>query len=129
MRTTCSKCDAPLDGTHNSYCKSCWNAYQSVYRRRRYRDDAEYRAKALETSRLRLYGVTRAEYDELLERQGGVCAICGAPPNRKKLGVDHDHETGEIRGLLCPGCNRAIGMLKEDPKIMQKAIDYVKRED
>lgn len=50
----------------------------------------------------------RDRYDELLERQGGVCAICGRPPATRRLDIDHDHATMELRGLLCHRCNRAL---------------------
>lgn len=49
-----------------------------------------------------------AEYDRLLTKQNGVCAICGRPPKTRKLHIDHDHKTGRIRGLLCVRCNRAL---------------------
>jgi len=52
------------------------------------------------------YGITAEDYNAMMERQGGVCAICGAPPSEtRSLNVDHDHETGAIRGLLCTLCN------------------------
>ena len=53
-------------------------------------------------------GVTDDEYLGMLEEQGGVCAICGAPPKTRRLHVDHDHRTGAVRGLLCFRCNRAL---------------------
>lgn len=60
----------------------------------------------------REYGITRGEYEELLRFQRGVCYICGRQPRTKRLAVDHDHQTGEVRGLLCAnnenGCNRAV---------------------
>lgn len=60
----------------------------------------------------REYGITGEEYDALLRWQGGVCFICGRKPRTKRLAVDHDHKTGQVRGLLCAnnenGCNRAV---------------------
>lgn len=53
-------------------------------------------------------GVTDAEYTALLTVQGGGCAICNAKPKTRRLHVDHDHATGEVRGLLCHRCNRAL---------------------
>lgn len=54
------------------------------------------------------YGLTSEQYDALLERQGGRCAICRAHPKSKRLAVDHDHGTGEVRGLLCSRCNHDL---------------------
>jgi hypothetical protein len=66
----------------------------------------------------------------MFAQQGGVCAICGEPrPEERTLHVDHDHETGLIRGLLCFRCNQAIGSLQEDHDIFQKAADYLDRDD
>lgn len=61
----------------------------------------------------RKYGITLAEYDQMLEEQHGVCAICGgADPSGRRLAVDHDHETGKVRGLLCTSCNTRLGFLE-----------------
>lgn len=64
----------------------------------------------------------------MLEAQEGVCAICGKPetkPNAKYLAVDHNHETGVIRGLLCNNCNRALGLLGDNVETLQNAINYL----
>ena len=58
--------------------------------------------------RARQLGITDALYLEMLERQGGHCALCPATPKTRRLHVDHDHKTGEVRGLLCHRCNRAL---------------------
>ena len=69
---------------------------------------------------------TAAEYDTLLTQQGGVCAICKvAPDNQRKLAVDHCHQTGRIRGLLCTACNVALGHLQDDPERLQRALQYL----
>jgi len=77
------------------------------------------------------YGITVEQYAEMLDAQNGVCAICGRPEThiRKgtlcQLAIDHDHESGQVRGLLCNNCNRAIGLLKDNPKILRSAADYL----
>jgi len=71
------------------------------------------------------YGITIKEYNTLLDAQDGVCAICSAADN-KKLSVDHDHDTGEVRGLLCHKCNSGIGLLGDKVDALQRAIDYLK---
>lgn len=74
------------------------------------------------------YGLTLEQYDFLLRAQGGRCAICGTHDNSGvALGVDHHHETGAVRGLLCDPCNIAIGGLRDDPALMRAAIAYVER--
>jgi hypothetical protein len=73
------------------------------------------------------YGITQADYDRLLALQHGRCAICRAttPGTRGTWRVDHDHETGQVRGLLCDGCNRGIGSMQDDPGILMAAARYV----
>lgn len=75
------------------------------------------------------YGITSDHYDAILERQGGACALCQKPAGRSNrwgtLSVDHCHETGLIRGLLCAACNSALGMLGDTPERLQRALDYV----
>lgn len=74
------------------------------------------------------YGLTEACYQELLEKQGGVCAICRRPPEGlgRKLAVDHCHSTGKVRGLLCSACNCGIGMLGDDRARVLAAAEYLK---
>ncbi len=59
-----------------------------------------------------VYGLELWQYDALLVAQGGVCAICLGAPDRQRLGVDHDHDTGRVRGLLCRRCNSQLGWLE-----------------
>lgn len=79
------------------------------------------------------YGITPAEYDALLENQGGLCAICRKPETVARDGkvmrmpVDHCHDTGRIRGLLCHRCNRAVGMLGDDPEVLRAAANYLEK--
>ena len=70
----------------------------------------------------RRYGITAAEADHLLDLQGGVCAICKAAP---AVHVDHDHETGAVRALLCFNCNGGLGQFKDDPYLLHVAAFYV----
>ena len=79
------------------------------------------------TFRSRLYGLTLEAYQDLFARQGGVCAICGAPPGNRALAVDHDHGSGEVRGLLCTRCNVGIGGFRDDPELLAAAIAYLER--
>jgi hypothetical protein len=77
------------------------------------------------------FGVTVEVYNEMLERQGHVCAICRNPETHtlkgvvRALAVDHCHETGRVRGLLCSLCNTMLGMADDDPQRLRAAIDYL----
>ena len=88
--------------------------------------------KARNSDLKKLYGITLDEYNALLEKQSGVCAICRQSETMQikgktvKLAVDHCHGSGTVRGLLCTACNRAIGLLKHDKEILQAAIHYLK---
>lgn len=70
------------------------------------------------------YGLTLEEYDEILEKQEGRCAICN---KYSKLSVDHDHNTNIVRGLLCIKCNSLIGLAGENINILSSAINYINK--
>ena len=71
-----------------------------------------------------LYGLTLEDYDAILEKQDSVCAICSKKPPGN-LHIDHNHQTSEVRGLLCGKCNRAIGLLNDDVSLFSRAITYL----
>jgi hypothetical protein len=75
----------------------------------------------------RKYGISIKEYDRMFESQGGVCGICANPADGKELCVDHDHETLEVRGLLCTTCNGAIGLLGDTAEGLRKALAYLEK--
>ena len=72
------------------------------------------------------YGITTAQWDSMYDGQRGRCAICREIPE-ESLQVDHCHTTKEVRGLLCPKCNRAIGLLNDIPENMMRAALYCAR--
>ncbi len=76
---------------------------------------------------LKRYGLTTEQHDLMLSQQKGNCAACGSPPGKRALAIDHCHETGLVRGLLCIGCNTALGSLKEDPLRMRALEAYINR--
>lgn len=158
--TVCHKVKSYIDfhkrtnGGKNGYqsrCKDCFNALMRQQRadpirgqcRREYmnkynqqmRSDPIRRNRQKYQQRLskikQVYGITQAEYHQLLALQKGVCAICGNPETGKtygkvrQLSVDHDHKTGKIRGLLCNCCNRAIGLLRDDMNLLLRATSYL----
>lgn len=77
------------------------------------------------------YGMTVAEYDLLLQQQGGVCAICRRAPDdsKKRFAVDHCHKSGKIRGILCTRCNQGIGYFKDNPLLLRLAATYLEKLD
>jgi hypothetical protein len=77
---------------------------------------------------MKAFGISEDEYDAILSRQGGVCAICGSDDPKHSHGrfvVDHCHKTGSVRGLLCHSCNVGIGCLEDNPETLRKAIAYL----
>lgn len=91
-------------------------------------DRAAARAKADRTHDryvVRTYGLAPGEYAELLAAQNGRCAICMKVPRRRRLAVDHDHQTGRPRALLCYMCNKAIGQFEFDPMVAYNAASYL----
>jgi hypothetical protein len=82
------------------------------------------------------FGISPEEYDQLSEAQDHKCAICDLPESDihhktgkpQRLAVDHDHTSGKIRGLLCAKCNKAIGLLKDNPDLLRSAAQYLDRE-
>lgn len=128
----CSVCGdfKPLDefyrkaagaGGRGGQCKACSRAL---------RNGPATRDRHLRTS----YGITLAQYELMLGIQRGVCAICGQPEGllggrrgtaTLSLAVDHDHATGQVRGLLCSSCNQGLGMFKHKASLLEAALRYV----
>ena len=77
----------------------------------------------------RRYGLSHEDYDALCAEQENRCAICGthACTTGRLLAVDHNHETGKVRGLLCLPCNVSLGNMKDDPALLRNAIAYLER--
>jgi hypothetical protein len=95
------------------------NAYRRAHNANRRREIRERHLK-------RTFGITLVDFDAMLAAQSGGCAICGRQaPENTSLHVDHDHETGVVRGLLCFTCNGALGMLGESDEFLSRAADYV----
>lgn len=72
--------------------------------------------------------MTQDDWDKMYDEQGGVCALCQTPDRtgrHGKLSVDHCHETGRVRGLLCTACNSALGLLGDTPKAMERVLAYL----
>ena len=107
-------------------CKSC----RSALGRERYRKDPQRILKRQTElrrisgyDRRKKYGISKVDYEKLIENQNGLCAICKTKPIF--LCVDHDHATNIIRGLLCGRCNKGLGHFGDDVIRLQKAIEYL----
>ena len=113
-----------------SWCKECRNKKNKKY----YKDNPEkYKITNRKKNLKKLYGLTIEDVEIMLKNQNYKCAICGkeiflhgaSMDNNKIARVDHNHETGEVRGLLCNDCNRGIGLLKDNPLFLANAIKYL----
>jgi hypothetical protein len=78
---------------------------------------------------LKKFGLTPEDFARMLDEQNNVCWICEKPEKDRRLAVDHCHETGVIRGLLCSQCNTGIGKLYHSPQLLARAINYLSRFD
>lgn len=137
--------DRPLG--RGSWCKGCVNADNAARyktpegqeRDKSYRQKPKYKEGRNKRNRERYspeaelsrtlqkrYGITAAEYDCLFDQQRGLCAICLNPPGRGgRLCVDHDHQSGKVRGLLCKPCNSLLGRWRDSPDAADRAKDYL----
>lgn len=106
-----------------SYCKPCAAGVTTEW----HKNDPLRLQKARRHVLKRLYGLTVEQYEAMYRAQGGVCAICSRVPSGKKdrLAVDHCHESGAVRGLLCDACNKALGGFRDNPDALRKAAEYV----
>ena len=74
---------------------------------------------------IKKYGISEEQYELLFNEQRGVCKICGLPEKGRNLAIDHNHETQEVRGLLCLKCNVTLGFVKDNPILLRKMTEYV----
>lgn len=88
---------------------------------------AEHPERFRRASRLKRYGLTHAQLLELLAAQGYACRICLGQISEDTLHVDHDHDSGAIRGLLCPKCNAALGFLADSIECLHRALAYLEQ--
>lgn len=130
----CKKCGEEKEYYVKGLCQQCYNKRYRTENKEYYR---EYYKKNQEEILDRQrehdweckYGVNKAQYDEMLTNQGGKCAICGKTPeqNGKHLAIDHNHTTGNLRGLLCSNCNLAISNLQDSIQNCIAASEYLTR--
>lgn len=104
---------------------SARRAADAAYRKNRYHTDPAFRQSRLMITKFSRHNMKREEFDRMLVEQEGRCACCGRVP--KRFEIDHDHHTGEIRGLLCGKCNTALGLLQDTVSGAKLAVDYLER--
>jgi hypothetical protein len=102
-------------GGFGRYCKPCHNVRGRENVIKNHGSTRDYHLK-------RRYGITSADFDQILAAQGGVCAVCRTA---KAEHVDHDHATGQVRGLLCFNCNQALGNARDDIRVLRLLVDYL----
>lgn len=116
------------DGTRRRVCRTCNNAYhRKLTADARARSDDRLRAQWRKSKLKTKYGVTEEMWDAQYALQEGRCLGCGVSFETKIPCVDHDHKTGEFRGLLCHACNRAIGLLQESISTLQGLVSYLQK--
>jgi hypothetical protein len=126
----CTACNAPktpyeMSKSNPNLCKKCSGRKTKEWARQHPTEWERSRRKSwLKTK----YGMSPEQYDALLAAQGGVCAICKNPPTDSRgfrMHIDHDHETGAVRGILCGSCNNGLGNFKDSPDLLVTASCYV----
>lgn len=132
---TCIKCkERQVYGVRYSYCAQCqavvakkWRdentIYLAAYKKKRY--ESMTPETKWERHLKGRYGISIIDYQQMQREQGNVCAICKSESQRLRLSVDHCHSTRMVRGLLCERCNSLLGRVKDDPKILRAAADYL----
>lgn len=113
----CPKCKQGTSFAKNQlYCKICNKEYRDTHPRER--KDIQLKLR---------YGISLEEYEKRVAAQNG-CDICGGECSTgRNLSVDHNHQTGKIRGLLCSKCNQGIGYFRDNIEALQNAINYLRK--
>jgi len=107
-----------------AYCSVCHNIKGKESVKKHWGNSRHYHL-------VRKYGITAKDADDILHKQGDVCALCLCIPNknlRVPWHVDHDHKTGKVRGILCHHCNTGLGNLRDDTDVLRRAIRYLENE-
>lgn len=108
-------------GSTQSSCKVCRNKYKAIKRKANpIKESLRKRKQKLKSN----YDMTIEDYDKLYSTQQGNCLICNT--YHRKLSIDHCHDTGLVRGLLCSNCNSGLGMFKDNSILLLKAVEYLK---
>lgn len=103
-----------------SMCKVCQRLANNVWRQKNPRASSDY-------YRQKRMGVSPSQYDEIVARQGNICAICDKEFGKGRMGkhLDHDHVSGKVRELLCGSCNVGLGAFEDNPNSLRMAALYL----
>lgn len=121
-----SRLTAAGSQTYYSRCKFCLTKRRRPYHKG-WRKDNKAPFKEWERQMIRSYGIDANEYHRMLKNQNGVCKICGKTEKRR-LSVDHNHQTQQVRGLLCRICNSVLGFVNEEIIVFSKMIEYLEKD-
>lgn len=133
----CSRCGQERTGSHPNYCVACFRAYREEQRAKACSRCGAPRAEGDRRSAdycnncsrdywlMHKYGLTVEQYEQMLIEQTHRCALCGEESNGRPWHVDHCHDTGKVRGVLCDRCNRGLGQFREDAALLRKAVAYL----
>jgi hypothetical protein len=113
-------------------CKYCGQEFQPEAPSRHYcGEDCKYKGY-INSYLKRLYKISYKDYEEMLDKQDHKCKICKKDGflmkscHKMRLVVDHCHKSGNVRGLLCHNCNRALGLLEDSEEVLLRAVEYLK---
>lgn len=109
-------------GIRRHACNTC----RSLTEKKRQQQPKDVKRRA-NYQLVKKYNITQEAYDKKLAYQNYGCGICGQAQGVRKLAVDHCHATGKIRDLLCNSCNTALGSFKDNPELLNKAADYIRK--
>lgn len=126
----CRYCEAPFKGRPDRLSRFCSRSCATASRN-------EMRGSGLTTTevhrryfREKFYGLTHEDFTELWDEQNGLCAICEFPMvnggnTRNSCHIDHCHDTGQVRGVLCHSCNMGLGKFYDNPELLNRAAKYI----
>lgn len=125
---TCKHCGLSKDVSEFVKNKSCKKGYVTTCKKckyKKYPPTKDQKHKAWVRNIKRYYGITPNDYNRMYEDQKGCCKVCGTQSGNTKFHIDHCHTTGKVRGLLCGPCNRALGLLNDNPLTILNLYHYI----
>lgn len=122
----CKVCNTTKRQLHDNRCHECLKRRQDIYN-----------MKGREKNFMQVHGVSYAQRDQMYADQNGLCLICKEAGNidllakgastKGRLFIDHCHDTGKVRGLICNACNIGLGVFKDNPEILEQATVYLRK--